>query len=205
MQAVIGGCRSCPFPCPRSRQKAAAAESPQKTRASTPGGNATATTWVQPVRASGLAEGQVAPKPVPTARAPAVGASHHSTTANLSCLVTIWRFPCDETDRKDRNSPAGGPSRRKEEPGFLWASTAGDLTLCILLFILFFAFSWGGLVLWDEVFINTSDTAADTVHAVLTGAGRMAVSSAVLAVTAVYIGKAIVIMAKFFARRRSRP
>ena len=36
----------------------------------------------------------------------------------------------------------------------------------------------------------------------------MAVSSAVLAVTAVtavYIGKAIVIMAKFFARRRSRP
>ena len=73
-----------------------------------------------------------------------------------------------------------------------------------LLFILFFAFSWG-LVLWDEVFINTSDTAADTVHAVLTGAGRMAVSSAVLAVAAVYIGKGIVIMAKFFARRRSRP
>ena len=65
--------------------------------------------------------------------------------------------------------------------------------------------SWGGLVLWDEVFINTSDTAPDTVHAVRTGAGRIAVSSAVLAVAAVYIGKAIVIMAKFFARRRSRP
>ena len=84
-------------------------------------------------------------------------------------------------------------------------ATPGELALCILLFILFFAFSWG-LVLWDEVFINTSDAAAaDTVHAVLTGAGRMAVSSAVLAVTAVYIGKAIVITAKFFARRRSRP
>ena len=65
--------------------------------------------------------------------------------------------------------------------------------------------SWG-LVLWDEVFINTSGAAAaDTVHAVLTGAGRMAVSSAVLAVTTVYTGKAIVIMAKFFARRRFRP
>ena len=92
----------------------------------------------------------------------------------------------------------------------LWPPTPGELALCILLFILFFALSWGGLVLWDEVFINTSDTAADTVHAVLTGAGRMAVSSAVLAVAAVYIGKAIVITAKFFARRlvpalRQRP
>ena len=84
-------------------------------------------------------------------------------------------------------------------------ATPGELALCILLFIFFFAFSWGGLVLWDEVFINTSDTAADTVHAVLTGAGRMAVYSAVLAVTAVYIGKAIAMMAKFFAGRRSRP
>ena len=93
----------------------------------------------------------------------------------------------------------------KEEPGFLWPPTPGELALCILLFILFFAFSWGGLVLWDEVFINTSDTAADTVHAVLTGRGRMAISSAVLAVAAVYIGKAVVITAKFFARRRSRP
>ena len=83
-------------------------------------------------------------------------------------------------------------------------ATPGELARCILLFILFFAIS-SGLVLWDEVFINTSDTPADTVHAVLTGAGRMAVSSAVLAVTAVYIGKAIVITAKFFARRRSRP
>ena len=86
-----------------------------------------------------------------------------------------------------------------------WPATPGELALCILLFILIFAFSWGGLVLWDEVFINTSDTAADTVHAVLTGAGRMAVSSAVLAVTALCIGKTVVITAKFFARRRSRP
>ena len=84
-------------------------------------------------------------------------------------------------------------------------ATPGELALCILLFILFFACSWGGLVLWDEVFINTSDTAAETAHAVLTGAGRMAIASAVLAVTAVYIGKAIVMTAKFFARRRSRP
>ena len=83
-------------------------------------------------------------------------------------------------------------------------ATPGELALSILLFILFFAFS-SGLVLWDEVFINTSDTPPERVHAVLTGAGRMAVSSAVLAVTAVYIGKAIVITAKFFARRRSRP
>ena len=101
--------------------------------------------------------------------------------------------------------PGGRPQPEKEEPGFLWPPTAGELALCILLFILFFAFSWGGLVLWDEVFINTSDTALETVHAVLTGAGGMVVSSAVLAVTAVYIGKAIVIMAKFLRRRRSRP
>ena len=102
--------------------------------------------------------------------------------------------------------PRGRRQPEREEPGFLWPPTPGELALCILLFILFFAFSWGGLVLWDEVFINTSDSAAaDTVHAVLTGAGRMAVSSAVLAVTAVYTGKAIVIMAKSFARRRSRP
>ena len=119
--------------------------------------------------------------------------------------MTIRRFPCDETDRKDRNSPAGGASRRKRSRCPSGPRRPGELALCILLFILFFAFSWGGLVLWDEVFINTSDTAPETVHAVLTGAGRMAVSSAVLAVTAVYIGKAIVIMAKFFARRRSRP
>ena len=101
--------------------------------------------------------------------------------------------------------PCGRRQPEKEEPGFLWPPTPGELALCILLFILFFAFSWGGLILWDEVFINTSDTTADTFHPVLTGAGRMAVSSAVLAVTAVYTGKAIVIMAKFFARRRSRP
>ena len=91
----------------------------------------------------------------------------------------------------------------KEELVPLWPPGPGEPALCILLFILFFALSWG-LVLWDEVFINTSDTAADAVHAVLTGAGRMAVSSAMLAVTAVYTGKAIVIMAKSFARRRSR-
>ncbi len=100
--------------------------------------------------------------------------------------------------------PHGRHQPEDEERGFLWPPTPGELALCVLLFILFFAFSWS-LVLWDEVFINTSDTAADPVHAVLTGAGRMAVSSAVLAVTAVYIGKAIVIMAKSFARRRSRP
>ena len=69
-----------------------------------------------------------------------------------------------------------------------WPATPGELALCILLFILFFALSWG-LVLWDEVFINTSDTAADTVHAILTGAGRMAVYSAFLAVTALCIGE----------------
>ena len=100
--------------------------------------------------------------------------------------------------------PCGRRQPEKVEPGFLWPPTPGELALCILLFILFFAFSWG-LVIWDEVFINTSDTAPDTVHAVLTGAGRMVVSSAVLAVTAVYTGKGIVIMAKFLARRRSRP
>ena len=97
--------------------------------------------------------------------------------------------------------PCGCRQPEKEVPGFLWPPTLGELALCILLFILFFALSWG-LVLWDEVFINTSDTAADTFHAVLTGAGRTAVSSAVLAVTAVYTGKGIVIVAKFFARRR---
>ena len=110
--------------------------------------------------------------------------------------------------RRDRPEgpelPCGRPQPENEEPGFPWPATPGELALCILLFILFFAFSWG-LVLWDEVFINTSDTAADTVHAVLTGAGRMAVSSAFLAVTALCIGKAVVIMAKSFARRWSRP
>ena len=100
--------------------------------------------------------------------------------------------------------PHRRPQPEKEELVPPWPSTVGELAFCILLFILFFAFSWG-LVLWDEVFINTSDTAAETVHAVLTNAGGMAVSSAFLAVTALCIGKAIVIMAKFFARRRSRP
>ena len=99
--------------------------------------------------------------------------------------------------------PCGRRQPEKEELVPLWPPGPGELALCILLFSLCFALSWG-LVLWDEVFNNTSDTAADTVHAVLTGAGRMAVSSAVLAVTAVYTGKAIVIMAKSFARRRSR-
>ena len=109
----------------------------------------------------------------------------------------------DEPERPEL--PCGRHQPEKEESAAPWPTTPGELVLCILLFILFFAFSWGDLVLWDEVFNNTSDTAADTVHAVLTGGGRMAVSSAVLAVTAVYIGKGIVIMAKFFARRRSRP
>ena len=144
------------------------------------------------------------PKPVPTPGGPA-GSRFQSPNNVQPSLAAIRRFPCDETDPKDRGSPAGGASRRKRNWCPLWPATPGELALCILLFILFFAFSWGGLVLWDEVFINTSDTAPETVHAVLTGAGGMAVSSAVLAVTAVYIGKAIVIMAKFFARRRSRP
>ena len=100
--------------------------------------------------------------------------------------------------------PRGRRQPEKEELVPLWPPGRGELALCVLLSILFFAFSWG-LVLRDEVFINTSDAAADTARAVLTGAGRMAVSSAVLAVTAVYTGKAMVIMAKFFARRRSRP
>ena len=100
--------------------------------------------------------------------------------------------------------PSGRRQPEKEEAVAPWSTTPGELVLCILLFILFFALSWG-LVLWDEVFNNTSDTAAGTVHAVLTGAGRMAISSAFLAVTALCIGKAIVITAKFFARRRPRP
>ena len=106
--------------------------------------------------------------------------------------------------REGPELPCGRPQPEKEELVPPLPATPGELALCILLFILFFALSWG-LVLWDEVFINTSDTAADTVHAVLTGAGRMAVYSAFLAVTALCIGKAIVIMAKFFARSRSRP
>ena len=101
--------------------------------------------------------------------------------------------------------PCGRRQPEKEELVPLWPPGPGELAPCILLFILFFAFSWGGLVLWDEVFINTSDTALETVHAVLTGAGRMAIASAMLAVAAVYIGKAMVSMAKFFTRRRSRP
>ena len=66
--------------------------------------------------------------------------------------------------------PCGRHQPEKEESAAPWPTTPGELVLCILLFSLFFAFSWG-LVLWDEVFNNTSDTAADTVHAVLTGAG----------------------------------
>ena len=101
--------------------------------------------------------------------------------------------------------PCGRPQPEKEELVPLWPGGPGELPLCILLFILFFAFSWGGLVFWDEVFINTSDTTPETVYAVLTSAGRMAISSVVLAVAAVYTGKSIVIIAKFFARRRPRP
>ena len=127
--------------------------------------------------------------------------------------------------RDEPELPCGRCQPEDQERGFLWPPTPGELALCVLLFILFFilffAFSWGlvfwdevfilffafswGLVLWNEVFINTSNTAADTVHAVLIGGGRMAVSSAVLAVAAVYIGKGIVITAKFFAKRRPRP
>ena len=43
--------------------------------------------------------------------------------------------------------PCGRRPPEKEEPGFLWPPIPGELALCILLFILFFAFSWGGLVL----------------------------------------------------------
>ena len=39
--------------------------------------------------------------------------------------------------------PCGRRQPEKEEPGFLWPPTAGELALCILLFILFFALSWG--------------------------------------------------------------
>ena len=67
--------------------------------------------------------------------------------------------------RRDRPEgpelPCGRPQPENEEPGLPWPATPGELALCILLFILFFALSLG-LVLWDEVFINTSDTAADT-------------------------------------------
>ena len=52
--------------------------------------------------------------------------------------------------------PCGRRQPEKEELVPLWPPGPGELALCILLFILFFAFSWGGLVLWDEVFINTS-------------------------------------------------
>ena len=44
--------------------------------------------------------------------------------------------------------PGGQPRPEDEERGFLWPPTPGELALCVLLFILFFAFSWG-LVLWD--------------------------------------------------------
>ena len=40
--------------------------------------------------------------------------------------------------------PHGRRQPENEEPGFLWPPTPGELALCILLFILFFAFSWGG-------------------------------------------------------------
>ena len=51
--------------------------------------------------------------------------------------------------------PGGRRQPGKEELVPLWPPGPGELALCILLFILFFAFS-SGLVLWDEVFINTS-------------------------------------------------
>ena len=105
MQAVKGGCRSCPFPRPRSGNR----RPPQKARRDP---------YLGPAgKGVGLAGGQVAPKPVPMARAPAAGASSHPTTANPSRLAAIRRFPSDETDRKDRNAPAGGASRRKRSRG----------------------------------------------------------------------------------------
>ena len=120
--------------------------------------------------------------------------------------IALARAAISHTHAAEGIAKGDNPARHPEKEELVppWPATPGELALCILLFILFFALIWG-LVLWDEVFINTSDTAADTVHAVLTGAGRMAVSSAFLAVTALCTGKAIVIMAKFFARRRSRP
>ena len=71
----------------------------------------------------------------------------------------------DGPERPERPElPSGRRQPEDQERGFLWPPTPGELALCVLLFILFFilffAFSWG-LVLWDGVFINTSDTAAD--------------------------------------------
>ena len=63
MQAVIGGCRSCPFPCPRPGKKAAAAEArrdPYLDAGREPHRPGSGSNGV------GRARGQVAPKPVPT-------------------------------------------------------------------------------------------------------------------------------------------
>ena len=45
--------------------------------------------------------------------------------------------------------PSGRRQPEKEETVAPWPTTPGELVLCIPLFILFFALSWG-LVLWDE-------------------------------------------------------
>ena len=105
--------RSCPFPCPRPGKRAAAAEARRDPYLDA-GRERHRDHLGSAGKGVGLAGGQVAPKPVPTARAPAAGASHHPTTANPSRLAALRRFPSDETDR---NSPTGGASRRKRSRG----------------------------------------------------------------------------------------
>ena len=136
MQAVIGGCRSCPFPCPRPGNRRPP-QKPAETRISTPGGNATAS-WFSRQRR------RTRPRPSRAEARP------HGPGAS------IWRFSppnngqpitlCNNKEVSMRRDEPEGPELRQpenEEPGFLWPPTAGELALCILLFILFFAWSSG--------------------------------------------------------------
>ena len=65
MQAVIGGCRSCPFPCPGSGKKAAAAEARRDPYLDA-GRERHRDHLGSAGKGVGRARGQVAPKPVPT-------------------------------------------------------------------------------------------------------------------------------------------
>ena len=112
------------------RAKRRPPQKPAETRTSTSGENATA--GVQPKTASD-APGPSRAEAHPHGRAVSASASSHPTTANPSRLAAIRRFPCDETNRKDRELPRGRRQPEKEElvpPGQLRPASWPSASCC---------------------------------------------------------------------------
>ena len=118
MQAVIGGCRSCPFPCLRSGNRRPP-QKPAETRVSTPSGNATATTWVQLATAADAPEAK--PRRGPS---PRLGVSSWRFQAPNNGQPITPRNNKEISMRRDEPEgpelPCGRHQPEDEEPGFLW-------------------------------------------------------------------------------------